>query len=75
MPAILNRLVRLGYEVLLPWSQDLDYDLANYVETEERHSRALKCRESASSASDVLLLTYINSGWLFLHFVKNMLVR
>src|SRR6266568_7853374 len=35
--AILNRLVQLGYEVLLPWSPDLGYDLAYYVETEERH--------------------------------------
>lgn len=35
--AILNRLVQLGYEVLLPWSQDLGYDLAYYVETEEQH--------------------------------------
>jgi len=34
--AVLNRLVQLGYEVLLPWSQDLGYDLAYYVETEER---------------------------------------
>jgi len=30
--AILNRLVQLGYEVLLPW-----YDLVYYIETEERH--------------------------------------
>ena len=35
--AILNRLVQLGHEVLLPWSQHLGYDLAYYVETEERH--------------------------------------
>ena len=35
--AILNRLVQLGHEVLLPWSPDLGYDLAYYVETEERH--------------------------------------
>ena len=35
--AVLNRLVQLGHEVLLPWSQDLGYDLAYYVETEERH--------------------------------------
>ncbi len=34
--AVLNRLVQLGYEVLLLWSQDLGYDLAYYVETEER---------------------------------------
>jgi hypothetical protein len=30
--AVLNRLVQLGYEVLLPWSQDSGYDLAYYVE-------------------------------------------
>lgn len=35
--AILNRLVQLGHEVLLPWSPDLGCDLAYYVETEERH--------------------------------------
>lgn len=35
--AILNRLVQLGYEILLPWSQDLGYDLAYYVEKEELH--------------------------------------
>jgi hypothetical protein len=35
--AVLNRLVQLGYEVLLPWGDDLGYDLAYYVETEERN--------------------------------------
>lgn len=35
--AVLNRLVQLGYEVLLPWSDDLGYDLAYYVETEKHH--------------------------------------
>jgi hypothetical protein len=35
--AVLNRFMQLGYEVLLPWSQDLGYDLAYYVETEERY--------------------------------------
>jgi hypothetical protein len=35
--AILNRLVQLGYEVLLPWSPHLGYDLAYYTETEEHH--------------------------------------
>lgn len=29
--AVLNRLVQLGYEVLLPWSQALGYDLAYYA--------------------------------------------
>ena len=32
--AILNRLVQLGFEVLLPWADHLGYDLAYYV-TEE----------------------------------------
>ena len=36
--AILNRLVQLGYEVLLPWNDDLGYDLAYYVETSEIES-------------------------------------
>lgn len=35
--AILNRLIQLGYEVLLPWADHLRYDLAYYV-VEERHS-------------------------------------
>jgi len=35
--AVLNRLVQLGYEVLLPWSPDSGYDLAYYVEKEEHH--------------------------------------
>ena len=34
--AVLNRLVQLGYEVLLPWGDDHGYDLAYYTETEER---------------------------------------
>ncbi len=33
--AVLNRLVQLGYEVLLPWSPDSGYDLAYYKEEEE----------------------------------------
>ncbi len=35
--AILNRLVQLGYEVLLPWNSSLGYDLAYIVEKEETH--------------------------------------
>ena len=35
--AVLNRLVQLGFEVLLPWADHLGYDLAYYVTTEERH--------------------------------------
>lgn len=34
--AILNRLVRLGYEVLLPWADYLGYDLAYLVTKEHR---------------------------------------
>ncbi len=44
--AVLNRLVQLGYEVLLPWSQDSGYDLAYYVETEERHFGFFTHKES-----------------------------
>jgi hypothetical protein len=34
--AVLNRLVQLGYEVLLPWADYLGYDLAYYVTEEYR---------------------------------------
>jgi hypothetical protein len=35
--AVLNKLVQLGFEVLLPWADHLGYDLAYYIEEEERH--------------------------------------
>lgn len=35
--AVLNRLVQLGMEVLLPWSSHLGYDLAYYVVEEHRN--------------------------------------
>src|SRR5579871_1446026 len=35
--AILNRLVQLGHEVLLPWADHLGYDLAYYVVEEHRN--------------------------------------
>ncbi len=35
--AVLNRLVQLGMEVLLPWSTHLGYDLAYYVVEEYRN--------------------------------------
>ena len=35
--AVLNRLVELGLEVLLPWEPYLRYDLAYYVTEEQRH--------------------------------------
>lgn len=34
--AVLNRLVQLGFEVLLPWADHLGYDLAYYVLEEHR---------------------------------------
>jgi hypothetical protein len=34
--AVLNRLIQLGFEVLLPWADHLSYDLA-YLVTEEHH--------------------------------------
>ena len=35
--AVLNRLVQLGYEVLMPWADFLGYDLAYLVDKEETH--------------------------------------
>lgn len=35
--AVLFKLTQLGYEVLIPWGDHLGYDLAYYVEKEERH--------------------------------------
>lgn len=35
--AVLNRLVQLGFEVLLPWADHLGYDMAYYT-IEEHHS-------------------------------------
>jgi hypothetical protein len=35
--AVLNRLVQLEYEVLLPWASHLGYDMAYYVVEEHRN--------------------------------------
>jgi PD-(D/E)XK endonuclease len=35
--AVLNRLVQLGFEVLIPWASHLGYDLAYYVVEEHRN--------------------------------------
>ena len=35
--AILNRLVQLGFEILLPWATHLGYDLAYYIVEEHRN--------------------------------------
>ena len=51
--AILNRLVQLGFEVLLPWNSSLGYDLAYLVEKEETHSVSSNSRHSKSSVSSV----------------------
>jgi len=42
--AILNRLVQLGYEVLLPWNDTLGYDLAYLVDKEETNCEFFKFR-------------------------------
>ena len=43
--AVLNRLVQLGYEVLLPWADYLGYDLAYLVDDEETHFGFFKFRK------------------------------
>lgn len=35
--AVLNRLVQLGFEVLLPWADHLGYDLAYFITEEHRN--------------------------------------
>jgi hypothetical protein len=35
--AVLNRLVQLGFEVLLPWANHLGYDLAYFITEEHRN--------------------------------------
>ena len=42
--AVLNRLVQLGYEVLMPWADYLGYDLAYLVVKEETHFGFFKFR-------------------------------
>ncbi len=42
--AVLNRLVQLGYEVLMPWADYLSYDLAYLVDKEETHFGFFKFR-------------------------------
>lgn len=41
--AVLNRLVQLGFEVLLPWGDHLGYDLA-YYETSEARLFRIQCK-------------------------------
>ena len=42
--AVLNRLVQLGYEVLMPWADYLGYDLAYVVDKEETDLEFSKSR-------------------------------
>mgnify|MGYP001437010095 CR=1 FL=1 len=44
--AVLNRLVQLGFEVLLPWADHLGYDLAYFVTEEHRNFGFFVHRES-----------------------------
>ena len=44
--AVLNRLVQLGFEVLLPWADHLGYDLAYLVTEEHRNFGFFVHRES-----------------------------
>ncbi len=48
--AVLNRLVQLGFEVLLPWADHLGYDLAYYVVEEYRSFGFFVHQESAPCA-------------------------
>jgi PD-(D/E)XK endonuclease len=56
--AVLNRLVQLGFEVLLPWADHLGYDLAYYETTEERHFGFFVHRES------YLVRIQVKTAWL-----------
>src|SRR5260370_18848622 len=50
--AILNRLVQLGFEVVLPWADHLGYDMAYYIVEEHRNSAGgLKAKEVAPKAA------------------------
>src|SRR2546428_6444493 len=44
--AVLNRLVQLGFEVLLPWADHLGYDLAYFVTEEHQNFGFFVHRES-----------------------------
>jgi hypothetical protein len=56
--AVLNRLVQLGYEVLLPWADHLGYDLAYYVTDEHRNFGFFVHRESH------LVRIQVKTAWL-----------
>jgi hypothetical protein len=56
--AVLNRLVQLGYEVLLPWANHLGYDLAYYVTEEYRNFGFFVHREN------YLVRVQVKTAWL-----------
>ena len=56
--AVLNRLVQLGYEVLLPWADHLGYDLAYYITEEKQHFSFFVHRES------YLVRIQVKTAWL-----------
>jgi len=56
--AVLNRLIQLGYEVLLPWADHLGYDLAYFVTEEHRNFGFFVHRESN------LVRIQVKTAWL-----------
>jgi len=56
--AVLNRLVQLGFEVLLPWADHLGYDLAYFVTEEHRNFGFFVHRES------YLVRIQVKTAWL-----------
>ena len=56
--AVLNRLVQLGFEVLLPWADHLSYDLAYFVTKEHRNFGFFVHEESH------LIRVQVKTAWL-----------
>jgi PD-(D/E)XK endonuclease len=56
--AVLNRLVQLGFEVLLPWADHLGYDLAYFVMEEHQNFGFFVHRES------YLVRIQVKTAWL-----------
>ena len=60
--SVLNRLVQLGFEVLLPWGDHLGYDLAYCVITEERHFGFFVHRENSLARIQCKVAWLSNDG-------------
>lgn len=56
--AVLNRLIQLGFEVLLPWADHLSYDLA-YLVTEEHRNFGFFVHEETK-----LVRVQVKTAWL-----------